>query len=310
MLVNLKEILKYAEIGNKAVGMFNATSFESLRAVISAAEELNEPVIIAHAEVHNKFNDISYVGPAMIAAAKKAKVPVAVHLDHGTSKDMLYKALRVGFTSVMIDASALPYEQNVAVTKEICDAAHAMGVGVEAEIGRIVTPEAGGEAVKTDLKPEDYYTRPEEAAKFLEATGVDALAIAFGTAHGFYKSQPKLDFSVIEKTAKATKGLPLVMHGGSGVSEEGFRHAIKSGIRKINYYSYMSKAGYDEVAKAIAEGADSDKPHFLHDLAYRAMLAMKEDVKKAIRTFSTPEEDMVTTVIKKVIRELGLEKKN
>ena len=307
MLVNLKEILKYAEIGKKAVGMFNATGFESLRAVISAAEELNEPVIIAHAEVHNKFNDISYVGPAMLAAAKNAKVPVAVHLDHGTSRDMLYKALRIGFTSVMIDASSLPYEENVAITKEICTAAHAMGASVEAEIGRIVTPEAGGETVKNNnLKPEDFYTVPEEAAKFVKETGVDALAIAFGTAHGFYKSQPKLDFSVVEKTAKACGGLPLVMHGGSGVSEEGFRQAIKSGIRKINYYSYMSKAGYEEVEKAIAAGTDSK---FLHDLSYRAMLAMKEDVKKAIRTFAHPEGDIVTEVIKKVIKELGLDKK-
>lgn len=275
--------------------MFNATGFESIRAVISAAEELNEPVIIAHAEIHNKYNDISYVGPAMLAAAKNAKVPVAVHLDHGTSKDMLYKALRIGFTSVMIDASALPYEENVAMTKEICGAAHAMDVSVEAEIGRIIPPEAGSEKANNNLKPEDFYTVPQEAAKFVQETGVDALAIAFGTSHGFYKSQPKLDFSVIEKSAKACNGLPLVMHGGSGVSEEGFRHAIKSGIRKINYYSYMSKAGYEEVERAIAAGTDK----FMHELSYRAMLAMKEDVKKAIRIFAHPEGD----------KELVLEKK-
>ena len=242
MLVNLKEILKIAEEEKNAVGMFNATGFDSLQAVIGAAEELNRPVIIAHAEVHNVYNDISFVGPAMIAAAQNATVPVCVHLDHGTSTQMIYRALRIGFTSVMIDASALAYEENLRLTKEITEISHAMGVSVEAELGRLVTGESGSTEI-ANAKPEDFYTDPEEAKAFCEATGIDALAIAFGTAHGFYKSQPKLDFGVVEKCAAST-GLPLVMHGGSGVSEEGFRKAIASGIRKINYYSYMSKAGY------------------------------------------------------------------
>ena len=280
MLVNLKEILKIAQEEKNAIGMFNATGFDSLQAVVSAAEELNKPVIIAHAEVHNVYNDISMVGPAMVAVAKNAKVPVCVHLDHGTSLDMVYKALRLGFTSVMMDASALPYEENLALTKQITDAAHAMGVSVEAELGRLVTGEAGsGESI--NAKAEDFYTRPDEAEAFVKQTGIDALAIAFGTAHGFYTQQPKLDFSVIENCAKAT-GLPLVMHGGSGVSEEGFKKSIASGIRKINYYSYMSKAGYT-AAKAVIE---SGKTSYLHDVEYAAMQAMKEDVKNAIRIFS------------------------
>lgn len=279
MLVNLKEILSIAEEEKTAIGMFNATGFDSMRAVIEAAEELNRPVIIAHAEVHNVYNDVSYVGPAMIAAAKNAKVPVCAHLDHGVSLDMVYRALRIGFTSVMMDASALPYEENLALTKQITDAAHAMGVSVEAELGRLVTSESG----ERDLcgKPEDFYTRPDEAKAFVEATGIDALAIAFGTSHGFYKAAPKLDFDVI-KNVKAETGLPLVMHGGSGVSEEGYRASIAAGIRKINYYSYMSKAGYDAAAKAIAEG----KSNYLHDVAYAAYFAMKEDVKKAMKVFS------------------------
>ena len=279
MLVNLKEILAIAEEEKTAIGMFNATGFDSMRAVIEAAEELNRPVIIAHAEVHNVYNDVSYVGPAMIAAAKNAKVPVCAHLDHGVSLDMVYRALRIGFTSVMMDASALPYEENLALTKQITDAAHAMGVSVEAELGRLVTSESG----ERDLcgKPEDFYTRPDEAKAFAEATGIDALAIAFGTSHGFYKAAPKLDFDVI-KNVKAETGLPLVMHGGSGVSEDGYRAAIAAGIRKINYYSYMSKAGYDAAAKAIAEG----KSNYLHDVAYAAYFAMKEDVKKAMKVFS------------------------
>lgn len=280
MLVNLKEILKIAEEEKNAVGMFNATGFDSLQAVIGAAEELNRPVIIAHAEVHNVYNDISFVGPAMIAAAQNAKVPVCVHLDHGTSTQMIYRALRIGFTSVMIDASALAYEENLRLTKEITEISHAMGVSVEAELGRLVTGESGSTEI-ANAKPEDFYTDPEEAKAFCEATGIDALAIAFGTAHGFYKSQPKLDFGVVEKCAAST-GLPLVMHGGSGVSEEGFRKAITSGIRKINYYSYMSKAGY----MAAKEYIESGMSNYLHDAEYAAMQAMKEDVKKAIKIFS------------------------
>jgi len=281
MLVNLKQILEIAEQEKSAIGMFNATGFDSLQAVISAAEELNRPVIIAHAEVHNVYNDISMVGPAMVAVAQAAKVPVCVHLDHGTSLDMIYKALRLGFTSVMMDASALPYEENLRLTKQLTDAAHAMNVSVEAELGRLVTGEAGSGEELGNPRPEDFYTRPDEAEAFCKATGIDALAIAFGTAHGFYTSQPKLDFDVIKNCAKAT-GLPLLMHGGSGVSEEGFRKAIESGIRKINYYSYMSKAGYAAAQKVI----NSDTTNYLHDVEYAAMQAMREDVKKAIKIFS------------------------
>lgn len=280
MLVNLKEILTIAQQEKNAVGMFNATGFDSLQAVIGAAEELNRPVIIAHAEVHNVYNDISFVGPAMIAAAKQAKVPVCVHLDHGTSTEMIYRALRLGFTSVMIDASALPYAENEQLTADITKIAHAMNVSVEAELGRLVTGESGSTEMQ-NAKAEDFYTRPEEAKIFCERTGVDALAIAFGTAHGFYTAQPKLDFDVVKNVAAAT-GLPLVMHGGSGVSDEGFRKAIENGIRKINYYSYMSKAGYT-AAKAFIEGGTSS---YLHDVEYAAMQAMKEDVKRAIRVFS------------------------
>lgn len=283
MLVNLKEILKIAEEQKCAIGMFNATGFDSLQAVIGAAEELNQPVIIAHAEVHNVYNDISYVGPAMIAAAQNAKVPVCVHLDHGVSLDMIYKALRIGFTSVMIDASALPYAENLHLTQIVTEAAHAMNVSVEAELGRLVTGEAGSreESPAAAMRAEDFYTDPIEAKEFCAATGVDALAIAFGTAHGFYTSEPKLDFDVI-KNVKAATGLPLVMHGGSGVSPEGFKASIANGIRKINYYSYMSKAGFD-AAKAMIERNESK---YLHDLEFAAMEAMKENVKDAIRVFS------------------------
>lgn len=281
MLVNLKEILKIAEEEKSAIGMFNATGFDSLQAVIGAAEELKKPVIIAHAEVHNVYNDISMVGPAMIAVAQNAKVPVCVHLDHGTSLDMVYKALRLGFTSVMLDASALPYEENLRLTKRVTEMAHAMNVSVEAELGRLVTGEAGSGEELQNVKAEDFYTRPDEAESFCAQTGIDALAIAFGTAHGFYSAEPRLDFDVVKNCAKST-GLPLVMHGGSGVSKEGFEKAIANGIRKINYYSYMSKAGYMAAKNAIESGTTN----YLHDVEYMAMQAMKEDVKRAIKVFS------------------------
>ena len=282
MLVGLREILAIAESEKMAVGMFNATGLDSLQAVIGAAEELDRPVVIAHAEVHNVYNDIALVGPAMVAAAQSAKVPVCVHLDHGVTLEMVYRALRLGFTSVMIDASCLPYEENLAVTKRVVEAAHAMGVGVEAELGRLAVGESGsGEIAAGD--PSAFYTDPDEAKAFCEATGIDALAVAFGTSHGFYKAPPKLDFDVVRNAAAAT-GLPLVMHGGSGVSEEGFRQAIAAGVRKINYYSSMSRAGYRAAAEAIA----SAKSSYLHDVEYAAMQAMKEDAKAAIRVFSTP----------------------
>ena len=280
MLVNLKGILSIAESNKTAIGMFNATGLDSLQAVIGAAEELNQPVIIAHAEVHNVYNDIALVAPAMIAMANAARVPVCVHLDHGTSLDMIWRALRLGFTSVMIDASALPYEENLKLTRDVTSIAHSMGVSVEAELGRLVTGESGEKNEGITLRAEDYYTDPDEAKSFCEATGVDALAIAFGTSHGFYKSAPKLSFDVIRNVAAST-GLPLVMHGGSGVSEEGFKESISSGIRKINYYSYMSGAGYDAAKKVIESG----KTKYLHDVEYAAMQAMREDVKRAMKIF-------------------------
>lgn len=275
MLVNLKEILKIAEERKIAIGSFNATGFDSIQAIISAAEELNVPVILAHAEVHNKFNDISLVGPTMIAAAKNAKVPVCVHLDHGLTMNMIDRALELGFTSVMVDASMLSYDENLKMTKEVVAKAHKLGVSVEAELGRMP------DNVKGDNKPEDFYTDPKEAKEFVKDTNVDALAIAFGTSHGFYKAEPKLDFDVIKKCRESTGGIPLVMHGGSGVSDDGFREAIKSGIRKINYYSYMSKAGYLKAKEVI----ESNKTLYLHDVIFEAMKAMKENVKTAMKVF-------------------------
>lgn len=281
MLVNLKEILEIAEDKQCAIGMFNATGLDSIQAIIKAAEELHQPVILAHAEVHNVYNDIALVAPVMLTAAQNATIPVCVHLDHGTSLEMIRRAIMLGFTSVMIDASALPFQENVRITKEVVQLAHAHHVSVEAELGRLMTPEAGSSESKENLlHPRDFYTNPNEAAVFVKQTGIDALAIAFGTSHGFYHASPVLDFEVVHQVRNATH-IPLVMHGGSGVSQKDFVQAIQSGIRKINYYSYMSKAGY-EAAKKIIE---ANQTQYLHDVEFAAMKAMKEDVKKAINVF-------------------------
>ena len=187
MLVNLKQILQIAEDKGNGILMFNGTGFDSIQAIIHAAEELKTPVIIAHAEVHNVYNDISLVGPAMLAVAKNANVPVCVHLDHGVTMEMIDKAIAIGFTSIMFDGSSLPFEENVRLTKIVVEKCHAKNISVEGEIGRLVTPEAGSsEKENKNLDPKDFYTRPEEAKKFVDSTGVDALAIAFGTSHGFY----------------------------------------------------------------------------------------------------------------------------
>ena len=274
MLVNLKEILKYAENNKCAIGMFNATGLDSIKAIIEAAEELNTPVILAHAEVHNIYNDISLIGPIMLDVAKRAKVKVCVHLDHGTSLEMIKKAIEIGFTSIMIDASSLEFEDNIKLTKKVVSMCHPLNISVEGEIGRI-------KSLDDTSDNEYYYTKASEAEIFLKETGVDALAIAFGTQHGFYKEKPELKIDVI-KDVKKVVNIPLVMHGGSGLSEEQFKKCIDAGIRKINYYSYMSKAGYDAAKKVI----ESNKTNYMHDVEYASYKAMKEDLLKTIKIFN------------------------
>ena len=274
MLVNLKEILKYAEDNNCAIGMFNATGLDSIKAIIEAAEELNTPVILAHAEVHNIYNDISLIGPIMLDVAKRAKVKVCVHLDHGTSLEMIKKAIEIGFTSIMIDASSLEFKDNIKLTKKVVSMCHPLNISVEGEIGRI-------KSLDDTSDNEYYYTKASEAEIFVKETGVDALAIAFGTQHGFYKETPELKIDVI-KNVKKVVNIPLVMHGGSGLSKEQFKKCIDAGIRKINYYSYMSKAGYDAAKKVI----ESNKTNYMHDVEYASYKAMKENLLKTIKIFN------------------------
>ena len=212
MLITLNEILAIAKEKNMAVGAFNTPNLECITAVLNAAEQLDVPVILSHAELHESVAPLSVIGPTMVAAAMAAKVPVCVHLDHCETLSYMEQALRIGFTGVMYDGSTLPYEENVANTKKAVAMAKAYGVNVEAEIGQLASREGGsGENAGGPV-----YTDPDLAVKFCAETGIDALAPSFGTAHGIYKSKPVLDLDRVKVIAEKT-GLPLVMHGGSGV---------------------------------------------------------------------------------------------
>lgn len=275
MLVSLTEILNMAEEKKRAVGAFNTPNLECINAVLAAAEKLHVPVILAHAELHEEVSPLKTIGPVMVQAAKNAKVPVCVHLDHCETLSYMQTALDLGFTGVMYDGSLLPYEENIANTQKAVAMAHQVGCGVEAELGALASREGGGAVGSGPV-----YTDPDQAVEFCRETGIDVFAPSFGTAHGIYKSKPVLDLNRVKVIAEKT-GLPLVMHGGSGVSEEDYRTGIQNGLRKINYYSYMSKAGTNAV-KALLE---KENVTFFHDLAFAAQKAMEADAERAMRVF-------------------------
>ncbi|GIN86186.1 hypothetical protein J6TS2_25720 [Heyndrickxia sporothermodurans] len=291
MLVTLKELLVDAKEKKYAVGSFNTPNLETASAVIAAAEELNVPVIIAHAEVHNDLISLNVMGPIMVQLAKQAKVPACVHLDHGSSFDACVKAMHLGFTSVMYDASAKSFEENVNETKEIVKIAHSLGVSVEAELGHIFTSSIGGGEGRGPLGAEDFnslddaYTNPDLAKEFVERTQVDALAIAFGTTHGVYLTKPELDLNRITEV-KNKIDIPFVMHGGSGLSEAEFKEAINNGITKINYFTYMTMAGGKSVVDFVQDMKEKNETVFFHDIALVAEAGIKENVKEALRVFS------------------------
>lgn len=279
MLAGLSEVIKIAREKKIAVGSFNTPNLECLLAVLGAAEELDVPVIIAHAQCHEDVAPLDKIGPVMVELAKRSKVKVCVHLDHGEDFEYCKRAIELGFTSVMIDYSTLPYEENVKGTREMVEYAHANNVEVEAELGALPQREGGGESTVAD--PSDLYTKPELVPDFLTRTEIDALAIAFGTAHGIYKTKPVLNMDIITKVREYTD-IPLVMHGGSGISPEEYREVIRRGVDKINYYSYMSYAGYASAKQTVSE-KDAD---FFHNLALNAQFAMKENALKTLKVFS------------------------
>lgn len=274
MLVNLNDVLKKAQKEHYAVGLFNTTDSDMLQAAIEAAEEMNSPIVIGTAEILLPFGELKLIAPSVIAAAKRAKVPVVVHYDHGLTFDRCMEALKLGFSSVMFDGSTKDYETNLKETQEIVKIAHSFGASVEGEIGHVGNADVGDENLT------DMYTTPEEAKAYIQATGVDALAVAIGSAHGVYKKKPMLNIERL-KQIRATVDTPLVLHGGSGLSDDDFKNTIREGIAKVNIFTDMCLAG----DRAMKEGEEKG----LGYLATRNLKVeyIKEVVKEKIRLFGS-----------------------
>jgi fructose-bisphosphate aldolase, class II len=282
----MSEILKDAKAKKYAVGCFNAINLDMIRGVIEACEELNSPVIICHAEVHFKYTPLDMIGGIMIREAQRSKVPVALLLDHGKSLETVMAAAKAGFNAVMIDGSSLDHEKNIELSSKVVEFSHKTGVEVEAELGHVTRPKsAGADGDEDDSVIDDtsLFTDPKEAAEFVEKTGVDALAVAFGTSHGLYLKKPSLDLKRLEEISSRVD-VPLVMHGGSGLSDDDFRKAVKAGISKINYYTGMAKYAADEIRKCFE---DKNTQVFYHNLMMRSIKAVKEDVMRAVMLFGS-----------------------
>lgn len=272
MLVNLNDVLKDAQKGKYAVGLFNTTDTDMLQAAIEAAEEMRSPIIIGTAEILLPYGELSLIAPSIINAAKNASVPVVVHYDHGLTYERCIEALKLGFSSIMFDASLLDYKENLEKTRELTKIAHMFGATVEGEVGHV----GNADAVADD----DVYTSPQTAEEYIEATGVDACAVAFGTAHGAYLKQPKLDFERLKKIRSVTD-VPLVMHGGSGLTDDDFRTAVECGVAKINIFTDLCLAGSEAMRKASLEN--------IGYLEARNMKveSIKDEVKKKILLFGS-----------------------
>lgn len=238
-LVTLSEVLVPARKGKYGVGAYDFVNLEMMQGILDAAEETNTPVILQFPHVGDFDEVIDVFGPAMVAAAKQASVPVVLHLDHGRTFEACRKCAEIGFSSVMLDASTLPYEENVAATKKVVEYCRPLGINVEAEIGHV------GEG--SDLSS-CHYTDPEEAERFVEETGVDALAVSIGNAHGAYKAEPKINYEVLTAIEEKVS-VPLVLHGGSGISDQDFKKIIKHGVAKINIFTELTQQVHAEMQK-------------------------------------------------------------
>lgn len=247
-LVHFADLLAHAYRHRYAVGAFDLVGLEFLEAVLSGAERSRSPVILSLAESHFEHYDFDLLMPAVVAAARRATVPVAIHLDHGSGPESVVRAMRLGANAVMVDASHLPFGENAARTREVVALAHACGVPVEGELGYV----AGVEGEDAEKHPgEPVYTSPEEARRFVEETGVDCLAVSVGTVHGRLRGRPRLDFERLERI-DAALGIPLVIHGGTGLEDGEFRRLIERGVAKINYYTALSDAAAEAVRQANA----------------------------------------------------------
>ncbi len=279
MLVNLNEVLLPAKRGKYGVGLFNAITLEQAKGIIAAAEEMKCPAIVGTAEVLLPFAALEETASILIPMAKKASVPIVVHYDHGLTFEKCITALQLGFSSIMYDCSTDTYEENVRKVAEIVEIAHVYGATVEAELGHVGDNEGSIEGNLYIDDPSAFYTDPIEAKDFVMRTKVDALAIAVGTAHGAYKLPPKVDFERIETIANMVS-VPLVLHGGSGLSNHDFKEAILRGISKVNIFTDLDRAAADGVKKAFAQGCVT----MTSTMSYQ-IEAVKEEVMKKMTLF-------------------------
>ncbi len=276
MLVNMRDLLADAQDGDYAVGSFSVANMEMVLGVLKAAKELNAPVILQIAEVRLKQSPLELIGPLMVAAAENADTPVAVHFDHGKTIEKITEALDLGFTSVMFDGSHLELDENIAVTKKVIELAGEYDAAVEAEIGCVGGSEDGSEDIAINC------TKPEDAVKFENETGVDALAIAIGNAHGNYKSTPKLRFDILAEVERNTD-LPLVLHGGTGIMPEDFVKCSHTGIKKIN----IATATFDAVENNVNKCYNEKSIKGYYDLQAAEVQGAYENAKKHILIFGT-----------------------
>ncbi|MDD6478756.1 MAG: class II fructose-bisphosphate aldolase [Oscillospiraceae bacterium] len=281
MLVNMNDVLYNAKKGKYAVGLFNAVNLELARGIIAAAEKTGSPVIMGTAEVLFPYGPLEELSYFLLPMAKKASVPVVIHLDHGLKKESCLKALELGFTSIMYDCSTDSYDENVRKVKEMAEIAHSFGATIEGELGHVGDNEGSAEGSSHLSDPSAFFTDPKMAKDYVEKTGVDALAIAVGNAHGAYKLPPKLDFERI-RTIANTVNVPLVLHGGSGLTDDDFRQAIKEGISKVNIFTDINVAA---VKAEFSRFTNMDKG--IIDLIPAAVEAIKQETMKKMDLFGS-----------------------
>lgn len=279
-LVKMKDLLRRAEEKNIGCGAFSVGNMEMVRGAIRAAEELDTPIILQIAEVRLKNSPFHLMGPMMVQAAKEAKVDVAVHLDHGLTFETVDKALELGFTSVMLDASTLPFEENIARVKAVVEKARKYGATVEAELGLVGGSEDG--SCDHGIRCTD----PDDAVVYARETGIDALAVAIGNAHGNYPVAPTLAFDVLEKIHEKVD-IPLVLHGGSGITDKDFQKAISLGIRKVN----IATASFNSLTAHVEKYMESTDKHNFFDLNEAMVQGTYENVKRHILVFNEPYQE-------------------
>ena len=279
-LVKMKDLLRRAEEKNIGCGAFSVGNMEMVRGAIRAAEELDTPIILQIAEVRLKNSPLHLMGPMMVQAAKEAKVDVAVHLDHGLTFETVDKALEIGFTSVMLDASTLPFEENIARVKAVVEKARKYSATVEAELGLVGGSEDG--SCDHGIRCTD----PDDAVVYARETGIDALAVAIGNAHGNYPVAPTLAFDVLEKIHEKVD-IPLVLHGGSGITDKDFQRAISLGIRKVN----IATASFNSLTAHVEKYMESTDKHNFFDLNEAMVQGTYENVKRHILVFNEPYQE-------------------